>query len=91
MLLCGQLNIFVEGNVSFGNIAPINKRAFRGKESVLVSVAAIKAISEALWPRKESEESWFWGEKAETCCPMDFTGTIKLRSLTTEGLYKDLG
>lgn len=57
MLLCGQLNIFVEGNASFGNIAPINKMAFRGNESVLVSIAAIKAISEALWPRKENEES----------------------------------
>lgn len=92
MLLCGQLNILVEGNASFRNIAPINKMAFRGNESVLVSAAAIKAILEALWPRKESKESWFGGgRKGEKCYPMNFTGTIKLRSLTTEGLYKDPG
>lgn len=90
MLLRGQLNIFVEGNASFGNIAPINKMALRGNESVLVSAAAIKAILEALWPRKESRVQ-VWGGKAEKCCPMNFTGTVKLRSLTTEGLYKDPG
>lgn len=44
--ICGRKCIF-------GNIAPINTMAFRGNESVLVSIAAIKAISEALWPRKE--------------------------------------
>ena len=92
MLLRGQLNILVEGNASFRNIAPINKMAFRGNESVLVSAAAIKAILEMPWPRKESKESWFGdGRKAEKCYPMNFTGTIKLRSLTTEGLYKDPG
>lgn len=41
---------------------------------------------------KKSEESWFKGEKAQKCHrPMNFTGKIKLRSLTTEGLYKDPG
>lgn len=38
--------------------APINKMAFRGNESVLVSAAAIKAILEATWPSKEGKGSW---------------------------------
>lgn len=58
MLLCGQLNILAKENASFGNITPINKMAFRGSESVLVSAAAIKAILEATWPSKESKGSW---------------------------------
>jgi hypothetical protein len=39
MLSPGQLNILVEGNAAFGNIPPINKTAFRGSESDLVSAA----------------------------------------------------
>jgi hypothetical protein len=37
----------VEENAFLGNIAPINKVAFSGCESTLLSAAAIKAILEA--------------------------------------------
>lgn len=47
MLLHGQQNILVEENASFGNIGPINKVAFSGSESILLSAAAIKAMLEA--------------------------------------------
>lgn len=90
MLLRGQLNIFVEGNVFFGNIVLINKMVLRGNESVLVLVVVIKVILEVLWLRKESRVQ-VWGGKVEKCCFMNFTGIVKLRFLIIEGFYKDLG